>query len=67
MALQSSNISLVDGVVCHIDHKTRQKCAVVPSHLQEKLLRGTHAGNYSSGRCLYDTLKDELVVGDNVY
>ena len=60
MALQSSMFSLVDGVVYHIDHKTRKKCAVVPSHLQEKLLRETHAGNYSghfSGRRLYDTLR----------
>ena len=60
VALQSSLFSLIDGVVYHIDHKTRQKCAVVPSHLQEKLLRETHAGSYSghfSGRHLYDTLR----------
>ena len=60
VALQSSLFSLIDGVVYHIDHKTRQKCAVVPSHLQEKLLRETHAGSYSghfSGRRLYDTLR----------
>ena len=58
--LQSSVFSLINGVVYHIDHKTRQKCAVVPSHLQEKLLRETHAGSYSghfSGRRLYDTLR----------
>ena len=41
-----SLFSLIDGVVYHIDHKIRLKSAVVPSHLQEKLLR-EHAGNYS--------------------
>ena len=60
VALQSSVFSLIDGVVYHIDHKTRQKCAVVPSHLREKLLRETHAGSYSGlfcGRHLCDTLR----------
>lgn len=41
LVLQSSRFSLLDGMVYHIDHKTRQKCEVVPGHLQEELLKST--------------------------
>ena len=59
LALQASQFSLIDGVVYRTDPKTRHKCAVVPGHLREELLRVTHAGKYSghfSGRRLFDTL-----------
>ena len=60
LVLQSSQFSLLDGVVYHIDHKTRHKCVVAPKHLQEELLKSTHGGAYSghfSGRRLYNTLR----------
>ena len=57
--LQSSQFTLVGEVLYYINRKTRQKRAVVPSHMRQKTLQETHAGRYSghfSGRRLYDTL-----------
>ena len=59
MALQHSQFAIVGGVVYYINPKTRCKRAVVPSHLQQRILQETHSGKYSghfSGRRLYDSL-----------
>ena len=59
MALRQSQFAIVDGIVYYVDPKTSHKRAVVPSHLQERILREAHSGSYSghfSGRRLYNSL-----------
>ena len=59
MVLQRSQFALVNGVLYYVEPKTSRKRAVVPSHLQSRILQEVHSGNYSghfSGRCLYNSL-----------
>ena len=59
IVLQSAQLSMLDGVIYHVNSKTRHRRAVVPTHLRPKILQETHAGRYSGhfcGRWLYDTL-----------
>ena len=59
MVLQRSQFALVNGVVYYVEPKTSRKRAVVPCHLQSRILQEVHSGNYSghfSGRRLYNSL-----------
>lgn len=60
MALQRSLFTVVEGVLYYVDPKrNNRKRAVVPQHLQKRLLEETHAGPYGahfSGQRMFNTL-----------
>ena len=45
IVLQSSQLFLLDGVLYHLNFKTRHRRAVVPTYLRPEILRKTHAAN----------------------
>ena len=48
IAAQATQFEVVDGVLCFIDLKQRnKKRVVVPSHLKGKLIQEVHGGTFS--------------------